>query len=102
MATGEGNPLGTYTNYVTDQLYPSGSYNDDLAYAAAWMYRVTGSISFWTEAESWWSKARDDGNLCAFSTLLNTIFMFSQVSARKGHTARYFKKLTMHLHHIYS
>ena len=74
--------MGTYNNYVTDQLYPSGSYNDDLAYAAAWIYRMTGTMDFWRQAEKWWSKSRDDGNLCASLTSFTTITLLTQLSVR--------------------
>lgn len=48
---------------MVDQLYPSGSYNDDLAYAAIWMYKITNDTKYLDDAKMWWSKARDDGNL---------------------------------------
>lgn len=55
--------LGTYNGGMVDQLYPSGSYNDDLAYAAIWMYKITNETKYLDDAKMWWSKARDDGNL---------------------------------------
>jgi len=50
-------PTGYYSSSITDagSFYPSTSYTDELAWAAAWLYRATGDGDYLTEAEAYWS-----------------------------------------------
>ena len=54
---------GRYSDYGIDALYPSGSKNDDMAYAAAWLYRATKDATYLNQAISFYDQARADGNL---------------------------------------
>ncbi len=46
--------LGSYSKWVpTEGAYYSESYYDDLAWAAAWIYKASGSGQYLKEAENW-------------------------------------------------
>jgi hypothetical protein len=47
--------LGSYSKWVpTEGTHYSESYYDDLAWAAAWIYKASGSGQYLKEAENWW------------------------------------------------
>lgn len=54
---------GRYSDYGIAPLYPSGSKNDDMAYAAAWLYRAVGDQAYLDQAKGFWNQSRVDGNL---------------------------------------
>ena len=49
--------LGLYDDAITDasDFYPSTQYADELSWAAAWLYKATGTESYLTSAASYWS-----------------------------------------------
>ena len=51
-----GGKYSNYHTYVTASTYPSNSFEDDLSWAAGWLYRITGDANYLTEALVHWSK----------------------------------------------
>ncbi len=59
-------PKGKYSNYykrAVHSIYPSTDYVDDLAWAAAWLYKATGDKDYLKDAESFWKSDADNADL---------------------------------------
>lgn len=48
---------GFYSSYGIEPNYPSTSYLDDLAYAAAWLYKATHAYEYLRDAHSYWVRS---------------------------------------------
>lgn len=54
---------GLYSDHyksATQSIYPSSAWEDDVAWAAYWMYRATGTGSYMTDAVHYWKKQNWD------------------------------------------
>ena len=54
---------GKYSNYytkVTKSIYPSTDYGDNMAWAAGWLYRATGDVTYLNHAIDYWKKQTPD------------------------------------------
>ena len=51
---------GKYSAYGIEQTYPSTTYLDDLAFAAAWMYKATGSYEYLEDAREYWDRSHKE------------------------------------------
>ena len=50
-------PQGIYSNVVpTEGHYWSDSYRDDLAFAACWLYRASGTQQYLKDCEMYWAE----------------------------------------------
>ena len=54
------NNEGKYSDYGIEQLYPSTTYLDDLAFAAAWMYKATGAYEYLADAHEYWDRSHKE------------------------------------------
>ena len=48
---------GIYSSYGIEQSYPSDSYLDDLAFAAAWLYKATNAYEYLKAAHTYWGRS---------------------------------------------
>ncbi len=48
---------GIYSSHGIEQSYPSDSYLDDLAFAAAWLYKATHAYEYLKAAHIFWARS---------------------------------------------
>ena len=48
---------GLYSNYGIERNYASGSYLDDLAHAAVWLYKATHAYEYLRDAHLYWARS---------------------------------------------
>lgn len=64
--------MGLYSTTIRDAAleYPSSTYYDDLAWGAAWLYKLTGNQSYLSEAQTWFTAAQNPTGLLPRNSLV--------------------------------
>ncbi|KAL3162306.1 hypothetical protein ABBQ32_009993 [Trebouxia sp. C0010 RCD-2024] len=96
---------GVYTQEYADAVlsYPSGSYLDDMAYAAAWMYHSTKDAAYLMDADSYYTSFLDSSSsIAAVNNWDNQFYATSLLLWQLTGNSKYENQLKLFLESWYS